>query len=256
MGLANVDAGFVRRAGLAASSACRFSGVPAAAQLPTAADFVARYRRTFRQEPGVWGAFAYDSANLLFATAARTGETRFGPLLSALRHTRGFAGATGRISIDARTGNRIRVPVQILRVDRRGRFVPDASLTPRPARRPADVTALGARLVNGFWTGLATGNHRAIAALISPAFQIQRADGSTARRDEYLMRLATIRSFEISNLVATYASGTLVVRYDVATDEVIGGVEFQRSQLPRLSTFTWSGTRWRMTSHANFNRPG
>jgi branched-chain amino acid transport system substrate-binding protein len=256
MGLGNVDAGFVSRAGLAASRACRLAGVPAAGLLPAAAAYTRRYRRSFGREPGVWGAFAYDSAHVLFAAMRRTRSTAFGPLLRELRHTAGAVGATGRITVDPRTGNRRNVPVSVLRVDRRGRFVPDASLRPSPPRRPADAAALGTRLVNGFWTALATGNHRALAALLSPAFIIQRADGSTAGRGVYLENLATIRSFAVSNLVARYASGTLVVRYDVSTDQTIGGVGFGQGLQPRLSTFTWSGTRWRMTSHANFNRPG
>lgn len=44
MGLANVDNGFVARTSLAEGQRCVFSGVPAAAQMPSAGGYVRRYR--------------------------------------------------------------------------------------------------------------------------------------------------------------------------------------------------------------------
>ena len=43
--------------------------------------------------------------------------------MSALQNTKNFKGATGTISIDPKTGNRIKVPVYILKVDAKGNFV-------------------------------------------------------------------------------------------------------------------------------------
>ena len=130
-----------------------------------------------------------------------------------------------------------------------------ATSVPSPQPRPRNVAALGRVLVNRFWNHLVRQDRRAMAALLSPAFQVQRADGSHSRRRKYLGQLPEVAGYTISNRVATYATGALVVRYDVATDEVIGGVPFHTEPAPRLSTFVWSGTHWRMTSHANFNRP-
>jgi branched-chain amino acid transport system substrate-binding protein len=123
MGLANVDPAFVASAGLDVSRRCRFSGIPAAGQLPSARAFVRRYRRTFEAEPGVWGVFAHDSAKLLFAKMRSTGTTAFRPLLGALRRTKGYRAATGTITIDRRTGYRRNLPVSILRVNGRRQFV-------------------------------------------------------------------------------------------------------------------------------------
>lgn len=53
MGLANVDPEFVVQAGLEVAKRCVFSGVPAAAQLPTATDFVTAYEQRYKREPGV-----------------------------------------------------------------------------------------------------------------------------------------------------------------------------------------------------------
>lgn len=124
MGLANVDPDFVAQAGVPASQRCVFSGVPEAAQLPgaRAKAYVAAYTKAFGTKPGVWGIFTYDSARMLFARMGETGTAAFAPLLASLQNVRDFAGATGSISIDPRTGNRIDVPVYILRVTDRGVF--------------------------------------------------------------------------------------------------------------------------------------
>ncbi|MGI9137107.1 MAG: branched-chain amino acid ABC transporter substrate-binding protein [Candidatus Nanopelagicales bacterium] len=124
MGLANVDPAFVTEAGQIAAERCVFSGVPEAAQLPgaKAAAYVADYTKAFKKSPGVWGAFTYDSANLLFSKIAQTGTTKFAPVLKALTHTKNFKGATGTTTIRPSTGNRVKVPVYILKVDSKGVF--------------------------------------------------------------------------------------------------------------------------------------
>jgi branched-chain amino acid transport system substrate-binding protein len=123
MGLANVDNGFVAGTTLAEAQRCVFSGVPAAPQLPSAADYVRRYRATFHTTPGVWGAFTFDSASLLFAAIDRSRSYDFGPVERALRRANGYEGATGRITIDPGSGYRTSVPVSILRVGTAKKFV-------------------------------------------------------------------------------------------------------------------------------------
>lgn len=124
MGLANVDPAFVAEAGQIAAERCVFSGVPEAAQLPgaKAAAYVAAYTKAFSKEPGVWGAFTYDSANLLFRTISQTRSTGFGPVLKGLQQTRNYKGATGTTTIRPSTGNRVKVPVYIMKVDSDGVF--------------------------------------------------------------------------------------------------------------------------------------
>jgi branched-chain amino acid transport system substrate-binding protein len=123
MGLANVDNGFVAKATLAEAQRCVFSGVPAATEMPSARTYVRRYRAAFGKKPGVWGSFTYDSARILFAVIDRAKSYGFGPVERQLRATEGYHGATGRITIDPKTGYRTNVPVSILRVDNRKRFV-------------------------------------------------------------------------------------------------------------------------------------
>jgi len=123
MGLANVDDGFVAKATLAEAQRCVFSGVPAATEMPSAASYVRRYRAVFGRKPGVWGSFTYDSAGILFAAIDQAKSYDFAVVERALRATAGYRGATGTITIDSKTGYRTNVPVSILRVDSRKRFV-------------------------------------------------------------------------------------------------------------------------------------
>ena len=123
MGLANVDNGFVAKTTLAEAQRCVFSGVPAATEMPSAKTYVRQYRAAFRKNPGVWGSFTYDSARILFAAINRAKSYDLAAVERTLRGTRGYRGATGTITIDRKTGYRTNVPVSILRVDNRKRFV-------------------------------------------------------------------------------------------------------------------------------------
>ena len=121
-GLANQDPGFITAAGIADSQACVFSGVPEPTQFPTAKNYVKQYTATFNKNPGTWGTFTYDSANILFAAWKKAGTTTYAPVIRQLKKTTNFAGATGKITIDTQ-GNRPNVPVKILRVNSLGKFV-------------------------------------------------------------------------------------------------------------------------------------
>jgi branched-chain amino acid transport system substrate-binding protein len=123
MGLANVDNGFVAKTTLAEAQRCVFSGVPAATEMPSARTYVRHYRAMFGKTPGVWGSFTYDSAKILFAAIGRAKSYDFDAVGRELRQTKGYRGATGTITIDRTTGYRTSVPVSILRVDSRKRFV-------------------------------------------------------------------------------------------------------------------------------------
>lgn len=123
MGLANVSKGFVDKTTLAEAQRCVFSGVPAATEVPSAQTYVRQYRAAFSKNPGVWGSFTYDSAKILFAAINRAKSSDFAAVERALRATAGYRGATGTITIDRKTGYRTNVPVSILGVDSRKRFV-------------------------------------------------------------------------------------------------------------------------------------
>jgi branched-chain amino acid transport system substrate-binding protein len=125
MGLANVDIAFVAKATLAEAQRCVFSGVPVATEMPSARTYVRQYRVAFgkKLKPDVWGSFTFDSARVLFAAINRAKSYAFAAVERELRATKRHRGATGTITIDPKTGYRTTVPVSILRVDSRKRFV-------------------------------------------------------------------------------------------------------------------------------------
>ena len=127
MGLANVDPAFVTEAGLSAAQHCVFSGVPAAPQLPSAAAYTKAYVKAYKKQPGVWGAFTYDSVKVLAAAMKKAGSTDERAVKNAVFSIRSYKGATGTIgysqSPGKHTGNRLVVPVEILAVDTKGTFV-------------------------------------------------------------------------------------------------------------------------------------
>jgi len=121
-GLANQDPGFVKDSSITAARHCTFSGVPSPQDLPSAAAYTKAYVAKYGVQPGTWGTFTYDSANILFAAVAKTKSTGYQAVLSALQHATGVSGATGPITIDPATGNRTNVPVKILKVNSAGQF--------------------------------------------------------------------------------------------------------------------------------------
>lgn len=125
MGLAVQDPSFPKIAGLDVAQQCYSSGVPSAEQFPRAGDYLRRYQEAFGTAPGAWGTFAYDSAKLLFDAVERAGTWDRQAVSDALAKTKGFQGITGDISIDPVTGNRVEVPVVILRIDAEGNYVID-----------------------------------------------------------------------------------------------------------------------------------
>lgn len=125
MGLAVQDPSFPKIAGLDVAQRCYSSGVPSAEQLPRAGEYLRSYRERFGTAPGAWGTFAYDSAKLLFDAVKRAGSWDRQAVSDALAKTEGFQGITGDISIDPVTGNRVEVPVVILRIDAQGNYVID-----------------------------------------------------------------------------------------------------------------------------------
>ena len=123
----------------------------------------------------------------------------------------------------------------------------------RPAPRLAHPTATARALVDRFLTLIVHKDHAGLQRLLSPAFQVQRGDGSGAAKREYLANLATINHFEVSKLTATHAGGSLIVRYLATVEGITNGKPYTPGPAPRLSVFSWNGKRWQLVAHANFN---
>jgi CRP-like cAMP-binding protein len=120
---------------------------------------------------------------------------------------------------------------------------------PRLARPSATGRALSAR----FFRQLQARDIAGLRLLLSPAFQLQRADGTAFGKAAYLRNLPTVERFRLTRVVGVQVGGTLVVRYRADVTGVIDGASYAPGPAPRLSTFVWNGRRWQLLAHANFN---
>jgi uncharacterized protein DUF4440 len=116
-------------------------------------------------------------------------------------------------------------------------------------------TQKGTELVEKFFTIIKDQDLEALERFLSPAFQIQRADGSYLTKDEYLENPAKVESFELSEFQVTREGKTIIVRYDSVADVTIDGVQQSTDPAPRLSVFVKGKKGWRIVAHANFNVP-
>jgi len=91
---------------------------------------------------------------------------------------------------------------------------------------------------------------------LSPAFQVERADGTGVDKDEFLGNLPTINSYSLSAMEATQNGPVLVVRYLADVEGVVNGKSYTPGPAPRLSVFGWNGSGWQLAGHANFNALG
>ena len=122
-----------------------------------------------------------------------------------------------------------------------------------PAPKLADPTVAARPLVIRFFVLLAHKDRAGLEAFLSPAFQVQRADGSSSGKEAYLASLPTVNKFYLSKLSATQAGGTLVVRYLARVEGLVNGKPYTPGPAPRLSVFAWNGEHWQLAAHANFN---
>jgi branched-chain amino acid transport system substrate-binding protein len=67
---------------------------------PEMVNFVTKFRARWNEAPDSIAALGYDAARLLFDSLKRAGTTDSAKLREAIATTRGFSGATGRITID------------------------------------------------------------------------------------------------------------------------------------------------------------
>jgi hypothetical protein len=128
------------------------------------------------------------------------------------------------------------------------------------AEQQAINLKLGTRLVDRFWSLLVDGDPDDLRAFLSPAFQVQRANGSGQNRNQYLASFANsttvISDFALSKIRVTRAGGVVVVvRYVSQTTQTISGTPYSAAPAPRIATFVQTPKGWRMTSNANFNAP-
>ena len=131
-------------------------------------------------------------------------------------------------------------------------FAGPAAAAPASLPRPQ---LTGYQMVNRFMANLESGNVARLNALLAPSFVVQRANGTWAAKPAYMRSLPRVASYVISASFSTYSAGALTVRWELAASETLPGAPVGSTPAPRLSTFIWTRSGFRLSSHANFNPP-
>ncbi len=103
---ASYDSGYITNAGQAAAQRCNVVGVPAPTDFSGSADKVAAFQQQFKQPPGTWSPYTYDSLNFLIDGAKAVGSFNSAQLTSHLSTVKQWQGWTGTVSIEPRSGTR------------------------------------------------------------------------------------------------------------------------------------------------------
>ena len=117
------------------------------------------------------------------------------------------------------------------------------------------TTALAQRLVEKFFRILSPPDLPALRKFLSPAYLVQRANGTYVNKAETLENPSVLESYELSNLEATRTGPVIVARYDLVADVTIDGEKQSTEPAPRLAVFTKGEQGWQITAYANFNVP-
>ena len=120
----------------------------------------------------------------------------------------------------------------------------------------ADPNTTGRELVLRFAEILQSKDRVALAAFLAGAFQMQRSNGTSTDREEYLALDVNLTNFALGEeLEAFQELNALTVRWSVKVVQTVDGKPVSEVFAPRLSTFIWEKGAWRLLSHANFNPP-
>jgi hypothetical protein len=123
----------------------------------------------------------------------------------------------------------------------------------RPAPRLANPLATAKQLVTRFFTLTQRKDVAGLRAFLSPAFQIERADGTGMGKAVFLKNLPDLRSFKLARFVASQAGSSLVTRYLATATGTVSGKPYTPGPAPRMTVFTWNGRAWQVFAHSNFN---
>ena len=130
-----------------------------------------------------------------------------------------------------------------------------AGAAPSPDRIFHMSRANGLQLMTAYSTLLVAKDEAALADLLAPAFQIQRADGSHQDREEYLAKLPDLRAFSFVNVSTRRGGGVLTVRMTAQATLFVNGAMYSPAPAPQMGVFQWDGTRWLLVGQGNFNLP-
>lgn len=123
-----------------------------------------------------------------------------------------------------------------------------AKTTPPVGRNPTYT-----RLASQFLLILENKDQAGLEAFLSPAFLLQRPDGTWLTKAQYLKAPSVVAGFRVTNVHGTTTGDVKVIRYTAITDQTIDGKQITNAPVPRLSTYVRVGDTWQIVSHANFS---
>jgi len=107
---------------------------------PEIQNFVRTYKAKFNADPDALAALAYDSAKVLADAIKRAGGTDGAKLKDAINSTKGFAGVTGTINLDA-SRNAVKPAVVLELTPAQSKFTFKETIYPEGMTAPATTTA-------------------------------------------------------------------------------------------------------------------
>jgi ketosteroid isomerase-like protein len=107
-------------------------------------------------------------------------------------------------------------------------------------------------LISEFFDLLVAQDVEGLDEYLSPAFQLQRADGTHLDKEGYLEAPAQIEGYDLVDIEGTRDGDVRVIRSSFIAEGELDGEAIVEEPAPRLSTFVWNGERWQLAAHANF----
>lgn len=90
---------------------------------------------------------------------------------------------------------------------------------------------------------------------LSPAFQLQRSNGTFANKAEYVNQPASVARYTIlDDAFRAYQDGpALTVRFRISIEEQINGGQLRKTEADRLGAFLRTADGWQLLAWSNFS---
>jgi hypothetical protein len=121
-----------------------------------------------------------------------------------------------------------------------------------PAAQTAPQVETDRELATELFTILKKKDMKELDDFLSPAFQLQRTDGTYIKKADYLKNPAHVDSFELFEMSGTRYGNTRVLRFVARVSALLNGKPTGNDPAPRLATYVWNGKRWQLISYANY----
>ena len=125
-----------------------------------------------------------------------------------------------------------------------------ATAAPKKLSNPTKTCA---QLTARFQKYLSAGMDAQLAQFVSPAFVIERNDGTTGSWPSYLAEHPTFTGWNIAVVSAQFSSPAITCVAITSTTQLVDGVSVVSVPTNNMSTYVWQRGAWRITSYARFN---